>query len=120
MNNLKAGNDITVWANQADREAVILAVIGEQALIEYVMPKLTTALRLVPVDDVNTYDYKTYAYNKIPVKWMKAIREQGTEDMMRIVPQTGMGTRYQYQGYRNSCINVNDTTFQDLWDAKFN
>ena len=50
---------ITVHVNQSDREGYVLAVIGSEALIEYEMPKGTTALRIVPIDDENAYPYKS-------------------------------------------------------------
>jgi hypothetical protein len=47
----EANDHVTVWANQADREGYVLAVIDDQALIEYEMPKSgMTAMWIISSD----------------------------------------------------------------------
>ncbi len=40
------GDNVEITRNQGKREAVVLAVIGDKVLIEYTMPKGTTALNI--------------------------------------------------------------------------
>jgi hypothetical protein len=61
MNQHLLGQYIDVFRNQAEREAMVVAVSGEYLLIEYVMPKGTTALNLIrDIQNVNTYKPITY------------------------------------------------------------
>src|SRR5262245_28661647 len=46
----QVGDQLTVRANQNYREAYVLAVIGDEALIEYEMPGGTTALWVIDVN----------------------------------------------------------------------
>lgn len=83
---------LDVWANQAEREAYVLAVIGDEVLIEYEMPgttsqwahhpaQPTSALRVIQcIQDKPVGSYKTMSYKAVPVRWLQAIREAGTTD----------------------------------------
>jgi len=72
---LYPGKVFTIWVNQGYRDATTLAVIGDEALIEYVMPRGTTALRIV---DAYIWDgSKTVSYKNVPRKWLKEIEEAG-------------------------------------------
>lgn len=92
-------DNLEVWANQAEREAYVLAVIGDEVLIEYEMPgttskwahhpaQPTSALRVIQcIQDRPVGNYKTMSYKAVPVRWLQAIREAGTTDWI------GMGQR---------------------------
>lgn len=91
---------LEVWANQAEREATVLAVIGNEVLIEYEMPgttrqwgynrrtgqyrhpaEPTSSLRIVKmIQDKIVGDYKSMSYKKVTKKWIAAIKEAGTQD----------------------------------------
>ncbi len=77
----EAGDNITITRNQGKREAVVLAVIGDEVLIEYTMPKGTTALSFTSHTAIENdqEDYKAVSYRNVPVKWLKAIVEEGLE-----------------------------------------
>lgn len=48
---LKPGAPVQVWINAGWREAVVLAVLADRALVEYTMPHGTTALAFVDAFD---------------------------------------------------------------------
>jgi hypothetical protein len=77
----EAGDQIEVTRNQGKREATVLAVIGDDVLIEYTMPKGTTALNFTTHDAVENDqgNYKAVSYRNVPVTWLKAIVEEGLE-----------------------------------------
>jgi hypothetical protein len=99
MPSLGPNDTVDVWANQAEREGCVLAVIGCEVLIEYEMPgttatwggvthKQTSALRVVQmIQDKVVGNYKTMSYNTVPKRWLQAIREAGTTEWL------GMGQR---------------------------
>ena len=92
-------DSLEVWANQAEREGYVLAVIGDEVLLEYEMPgttskwanhpaQPTSALRVIQcIQDRPVGSYKTMSYRTVPVRWLNAIREAGTTDWI------GMGQR---------------------------
>jgi len=86
---LKPNETVSVYVNQAEREGYVLAVLEDKALIEYEMPKGTTALRIVSIDDVDAYPYKTPSYLTLSAKWIIAMYEQGTLENMIGNPQGG-------------------------------
>jgi hypothetical protein len=71
------GDTFTINVNQGDREAMVLAVIGNQALIEYVMPAGTTALQVVT--EGREQIGRSVSYPAVPTKWLRAIVEDGRE-----------------------------------------
>jgi hypothetical protein len=76
---LEPDDSIMVWANQAKREAFILAVIDDEAIMEYEMPAGTSALRIMQfIGDQDTGGYRTASYKNVPKRWLNAIREAGT------------------------------------------
>jgi len=82
----------SVFANQAVREGCVLAVIGDEALIEYEMPgrhgPVTSALRIQRfIGDQPVGDYRSVSYHNVPKKWLAAIRAAGMTDWL------GMGQR---------------------------
>lgn len=74
---MKPGDTFLVNVNQGDREAMVLAVIGNQALIEYVMPAGTTALQIVT--EGREQVGRSVSYPSVPTKWLRAIVEEGRE-----------------------------------------
>lgn len=81
MTNYEAGDQVSVTRNQGKREATVLAVIGDEVLIEYTMPKGTTSLNFTTHDAIENdqEQYKAVSYRNVPVKWLKAIVEEGLE-----------------------------------------
>lgn len=81
-----SGDATSTWSNQANREADVLAVIGEEVLIEYEMPgttngRETSSLRVIKQIGILEYGaYKSYSYRNLPKRWINAMHEQGTED----------------------------------------
>jgi len=89
---VEAGDFETVYANQGLRDGTVLAVIGEEVLIEYEMPGTTakwahfpatpwSALRIVKMIGLMEYGgYKSVAHRKLQKRWIAAMHDQGTED----------------------------------------
>lgn len=74
---LKVGDTSEIEVNQGLREAWVLAVIGDEALIEYEMPRGTTALWIV---DAYFWGYKrNVSYSNLPTRWLKAMIDEGVE-----------------------------------------
>jgi len=104
---LQPNDAIDVFANQAEREGTVLATLGDQAIIEYEMPGTTSqygynrrtgqyahpadptsALRIVTtVGTEMVGDYQAVSYNRVPKKWLAAIRDADMTDWI------GMGQR---------------------------
>lgn len=68
-----------VYSNQADREATVLAVIGDEILVEYEMPAGSTAMLQFTVLGGELRKRKNVAYNTCPKRWIAAMVEQGME-----------------------------------------
>jgi len=101
------GDNIEVWANQAEREGTVLAAIGDQIILEYDMPGTTSqwgynrrtgqyrhpaqpssALRIVTtIGHEMVGGYTAVSYNRVPKKWLAAIRAAEMTDWV------GMGQR---------------------------
>lgn len=76
-NKMRPRSTFQIWVNQGYRDAFTLAVIGDEALIEYVMPRGSQALRIV---DAFTWEgCKTVSYRAVPRKWLQAMEEEGTQ-----------------------------------------
>jgi hypothetical protein len=82
---LKIRECYQLFVNQGMREAICLAVLGDEALIEYEMPRGSTTLRVV--DACSGQGYKTVSYRAIPKKWQKAMEDACTDILMRANPQ---------------------------------
>ena len=78
-NHYSAGDVTTVEANQGERDADVLATIGDEVLVEYFMPNGTTSLRVIRVIGLRQISYSTCSYHSVPQRWIDAMREQGTE-----------------------------------------
>ena len=80
---LHTGEELDIMVNQAERPATVLAVIGAEALLEYVMPSGRSALRRVPVWYRKGTDpgwpYKRVSYRSIPKCWLVQIVRNGLE-----------------------------------------
>ena len=73
----QAGEDITVHRNQGDRDATVMAVVGDEALIEYVMPNGTSALNIISVwEGEENAGYRSISYFNLPAKWADAVTIQ--------------------------------------------
>jgi hypothetical protein len=97
LNIIEAGDDLLVWSNQNYRDAVVLAVAGTEALVEYEMPNGTTAMnvysvhngKLVGQDGAPDWGTmpegchlpRSVSYRSCPKKWIRAMVEAGTSWM---------------------------------------
>lgn len=102
-----AGDNIEVWANQAEREGCVLATIDDEIIVEYEMPGTTSqwgynrrtgqyrhpavptsALRIVQTIGWEMVGgYTAVSYKRVPRKWLSAIRASGHTEWL------GMGQR---------------------------
>lgn len=73
----KPGDTFMINVNQGDRKALVLAIIGNQALIEYVMPAGSTALQIVT--DGREQVGRSVSYPAVAAKWLRAIVDSGLE-----------------------------------------
>lgn len=78
---------LEVHVNQGVREAYVLAAIGDEALIEYEMPRGTTALWVISRHRPEPYCRRVISYRTCPKKWREAMASAGTVWEGR--PQTG-------------------------------
>lgn len=72
-------DQLTVNVNQGQREAVVLAVVGDEALIEYEMPKGSTALWVIHAGVPAVSYLRNISYKSCPKKWLVAMQEVGAE-----------------------------------------
>lgn len=109
-----AGDEVTVNVNQADREGVVLAVLGDQCIVEYVMPAGSSSLYIALATEP-AVRLKNVAYHKLTRAWRKALVAQCLDWEGR--PQQG---RYDFvlllsdgrvvgvnEAERSSCYNRN-------------
>lgn len=86
-----------IWVNQGWRQATVLAILDDEALIEYEMPNGSTSLRIVPLkSDLNgaiemaTHRaWRNVSYWRVPLKWLRRMVE--TNDMWIGSPQQADG-----------------------------
>jgi hypothetical protein len=71
---LKAGELLQVWVNQGLRDAIVLGVHEDKAIVEYEMPAGTTAMIVVPRDGSENWG-KSVSYRTCPKYWVRAIRK---------------------------------------------
>lgn len=82
----RCGQWLSVWCNQANREAQIKAVIGSQIIVEVEMPGTTSSWgnHVRATTFLCTYDValgdlrnkRSISYTSCPKKWLQAIDEQ--------------------------------------------
>lgn len=75
---LKPKQEVWIWVNQGRRPAKVLAVVGQQALLEYVMPRGSTALRLVDADDPEAL-IRSVSYRQVPLAFLRVLAENQVE-----------------------------------------
>lgn len=75
----KPNDHLRVDVNQGARDAYVLAVIGNEALIEYEMPAGTTALWVIKADRAEPHKIRNVSYKSCPRKWLDAIEEAGLQ-----------------------------------------
>lgn len=78
---LKPGDHLQILVNQGWRFADVLAVVGQDHLLEYEMPNGTTALRLQTLDPETgrVLKERSYSYRDVPTKWLQAIEACGQD-----------------------------------------
>ena len=72
----KSGDCLSVFINQGDREACVLAAIGDEVLVEYEMPSGSTALYAAHRETPET-PKRSVSYRTLPRKWRQAIIAAG-------------------------------------------
>jgi hypothetical protein len=72
---VEPGDAHDVYINQGLREGWVLATIDRQYLVEYTMPKGTTALL---VGTVGASTMKSVSYTAVSRKWLQAIVDAGS------------------------------------------
>ncbi len=82
-NDDRVGEQVDIYRNQADREGIIVSYVDEDILVEYQMPKGTTALNIIKPDG----SYKSYPYRKLSSskKWRKNL----ADNLLINNPQSG-------------------------------
>jgi hypothetical protein len=72
---VQPGETISIYANQGYRDARVLAVINNEALIEYSMPQGTTSLRIINAyqDEETAGRGRKMSYFNVPTKWLQAM-----------------------------------------------
>lgn len=74
---LNVGDDVDVFINQGEREGIVLAILGDECIVEYLMPKSgTSSLYIASCDEVEVAR-KSVAYHKLTRAWRTAIAQQG-------------------------------------------
>jgi hypothetical protein len=88
--NYEAGDCLSDWCNQASRTATVLAVLGEEILIEVEMPGTTAvygrhgprATSFIVQYNVRLgerRDRKSISYNACPKRWLAEMRKNGMD-----------------------------------------
>ena len=72
-------DSLEIWSNQADREAYVLAVDGDNILIEYSMPAGSTAMLQYTVRGGKLCAMKNVSYNACPKYWIELMRANDIE-----------------------------------------
>lgn len=86
LHDWQANDALSVFVNQAEREATVLAVIGAMVLVEYEMPAGTTAMLLFDATYYELRGRRNVAYSTCPLRWIKAMQDADMEWL-------GMGQR---------------------------
>jgi cold shock CspA family protein len=74
---LVAGESVSYERNQGQRDAEVLAVLGDEALVSYEMPSGVTYLNIVAADGSDEPGaYRAVSVKALPKKWRKAIAAQ--------------------------------------------
>jgi hypothetical protein len=77
---LRPGYTFKLWVNQGERSAHVLAILGQEALVEYNMPAGTTSLKVVEIRNGQIgVGGKTIPYKNVPIRWLKAICDGGRD-----------------------------------------
>jgi hypothetical protein len=74
----KPGDRLELDVNQGWREAWVLAVVDDEALVEYRMPAGTTAMQIIQNNRRSHYG-RSVSYRSCPLFWQRAIRSTGGE-----------------------------------------
>jgi hypothetical protein len=75
----EAGDMVRVYANQGYRPGTILAVLGDEALVEYEMPQGTTTLWVIDAHRAVPCKIRNLSYKRCPKKWKAALKESEME-----------------------------------------
>jgi len=82
----KPGDRLSVYVNNGQRKATVLAVVENEALIEYEMPDQSTALRVLFYPGPSRW--QRASYRTLPLKWLRAIVYDGLNDWIARPQQT--------------------------------
>lgn len=74
----KPHDELEIYANQAYRKAKILAVVGDEALLEYKLPSGSTSLWIIEADNPHPLAKRTVRHCRCPVRFIEAMKQAGT------------------------------------------
>jgi hypothetical protein len=101
----KVGQHISVFRNQADRDAYVIAVSGDEILIEYAMPNDTTALNII---DTTLPDYtggSSKNYEPISYSDAKKSKKWGSKiDASKLMNNPQSGSKFGNGGTAGSKV----------------
>lgn len=87
---LVAGDQMTYFRNQGDRDALVLAVLGDEALVSYEMPSGVTYLNVVAADGSDEAGaYRAVSPKGLSQRWREAVLWQSGQDVMVNVRRCG-------------------------------
>lgn len=87
---LVAGDQMTYFRNQGDRDALVLAVDGDKALVAYEMPSGVTYLNIVAADGSDEAGaYRAVSPKGLSKRWREAVLWQSGQDVMVNVRRCG-------------------------------
>jgi len=73
------GDHLKVDVNQGQRPATVLAVVGDEALIEYEMPAGSTAMWVIKADRKPAHKIRNVSYKECPKRFVDAMHEAGLD-----------------------------------------
>lgn len=74
---MPVGEAFRMEINHGMRDAIVLAAIGDERLVEYEMPAGSSALRIVHIHD--GIPDKNCGYLRLPLRWLRALVEAESE-----------------------------------------
>lgn len=69
-----AGDLMTLFINQGERDVWVLGTIDNQMIVEYEMPSGTTAMQMLK-NEKGAGHIRSVSYTSCPKKWIQAIRD---------------------------------------------
>lgn len=80
---LEPGESLSVWRNQGDRDAIVLAVRADRALINYEMPSGVEYLNILDLTGDLDVDFKAVSVSALSAVWKRAVEANGLQEFLR-------------------------------------